>query len=101
MVSLKHYPLISREELGKILVPNYMQRIPETDGWGNPYEFYLNVENPEAQQVMSIRSPGRDGSFSANAYTVAPFDPNDFNQDIVWSDGFFVRWPQAPQAEEP
>jgi hypothetical protein len=23
-----------------------------------------------------------------------PFDPTDRDQDIVWADGFFVRWPQ-------
>lgn len=93
-VSLKDYPPISHEDLGKILVPNYIQSIPETDGWGNPYEFYLNVENTMAEQVMSIRSPGRDGSFSTSTYSVGPFDPIDFDEDIVWSDGFFVRWPQ-------
>ena len=95
VVALEQYPPISRQELGKILVPQYMQSIPETDGWGHPYEFYLNTENPLAKQVMGIRSPGRDGKFSATAYTVGPFAPDNFDEDIVWSDGFFVRWPQA------
>lgn len=95
LVELKHYPLVSRKELEKLLVPQYMQRVPERDGWGHPYEYYLNVEDPLAPQVMSIRSPGRDGEFSAAGYTVGPFDPGDFDEDVVWSDGFFVRWPQA------
>ncbi|MFP5288928.1 MAG: hypothetical protein ACLGI9_24540, partial [Thermoanaerobaculia bacterium] len=69
----------------------------EKDGWGHPYEYYLNVENPLAPQVMGIRSPGRDGEFSAVSYTVGPFDPYDFDEDIVWADGFFVRWPQAKE----
>lgn len=49
-----------------------------------------------AQQVMRIRSPGRDGRFSANDYTVSPFEPTNFDEDIVWTDGYFTRWPQAP-----
>jgi hypothetical protein len=95
IVALKQYPLISRNELEKILVPKYIQSIQETDGWGHPYEFYLNTANPVAKEVMSIRSPGRDGRFSATDYTVGPFASNNFDEDIVWSDGFFVRWPQA------
>lgn len=96
-VELKHYPLVSREELQQVLLPQYLQRLPEKDGWGHPYEYYLNVENPLALHVMGIRSPGRDGEFSAVSYTVGPFDPRDFDEDIVWADGFFVRWPQAEQ----
>ena len=46
---------------------------------------------------MSIRSPGRDGKYSATEYSVTPFDPVDFDEDIVWADGFFVRWPQKKQ----
>ena len=100
-VELKHYPLISHEELEKILVPQYMQRVPEKDGWGHPYEYYLSAADPLAPQVMGIRSPGRDGEFSAASYTVGPFDPGDFDEDIVWNDGFFVRWPQAePEDDE-
>jgi hypothetical protein len=29
-------PAISREELAKVLVPKYIQEIPEKDGWGHP-----------------------------------------------------------------
>ncbi|HSK77606.1 MAG TPA: DUF2059 domain-containing protein [Thermoanaerobaculia bacterium] len=94
-VALKDYSPISFQELEKILVPDYLAKLPETDGWGHPYEFYLNVEDPLAQQVMMIRSPGKDGKFSDSHYSVGPFTPDDFDQDIVWADGFFVRWPQA------
>lgn len=93
-ISLTQYPPISRKELEPILVPKYLQSLPEKDGWGHPYEFYLNTADVLAKQVMSIRSPGRDGRFSATDYTVGPFAPTDFDEDIVWSDGFFVRWPQ-------
>lgn len=93
-VDLALYSLLSRDEVEEILVPQYLQTVPETDGWGNPYEYYLNVETPLAPQVMGIRSPGRDGRFSADSYTVTSFDPDELDEDIVWADGFFARWPQ-------
>ena len=91
---LADYPAISSADLATILVPSYIQEVPELDGWESPYEYYLNVANPLAQQVMAIRSPGRDGRFSSDAYTVGSFDPESSDEDIVWADGFFVRWPQ-------
>ena len=93
-VALSDYPEISHEELAGILVPQYILEVPATDGWGNEYEFHLNTENPLAAQVMSIRGPGREGAFSTDTYTVTSFDPTSFDEDIVWADGFFVRWPQ-------
>ena len=88
------YPPISHADLATILVPGYIKEAPELDGWKSPYELYLNVANPLAQRVMGIRSPGRDGHFSDTAYTVESFAPESYDEDIVWADGFFVRWPQ-------
>jgi hypothetical protein len=93
-VDVGDYAAISHADLTTILVPMYMQEVPELDGWKSPYEYYLNVGNPLAEKVMSIRSSGKDSSFSDNAYTVTSFDPESFDEDIVWADGFFVRWPQ-------
>jgi hypothetical protein len=94
-VDISEVPVISREELAKILVPKYIQEIPEKDGWGHPYEFHLETQNPDALQVMGLRSAGRDGKFSGDTYEVGAFSPGEFDQDIPWMDGFFVRWPQA------
>lgn len=91
-------PVISREELAKILVPKYIQSIPEKDGWGNPYEFHLNTTDPDATHVMGLRSAGKDGRFSEDVYVIGAFSPADADQDIPWMDGFFVRWPEAKKA---
>jgi uncharacterized protein len=99
-VNLKDYPSISREKLESILVPQYIQSIPEKDGWGHPYEFFLNTENPIAAEVMAIRSPGRDGSFSGRSYEISAFEPASFDEDIIWVDGFFARWPQKQPTSE-
>lgn len=94
-IDLAQYPAISRDELQGILVPTYIKVVPEKDGWGHPYEYYLAAKEPLAEKVMCIRSPGRDGAFSAWAYKIGSVNPQDFDQDIVWCDGFFVSWPQA------
>jgi hypothetical protein len=90
-------PVISREELAKVLVPKYIAAIPEKDGWGHPYEFRLNTQDPDAIRVMAVRSAGKDGQFAATVYEVGAFPPADLDQDITWMDGYFVRWPQAKE----
>ncbi len=95
-LDLAHYPEISHADLATILVPEYISAVPELDGWNSPYEVYLNTANPLAEKVMSIRSPGRDGAFSGTVYTVKTFGSERFDEDIVWADGYFIRWPEKP-----
>jgi prepilin-type N-terminal cleavage/methylation domain-containing protein len=85
---------LTPDELAAELSPRYIQEIPDQDGWKNPYEFYLNIANPLVENVMLIRSGGRDLAFAADTYEFGAFDPTDYAQDIVWADGFFVKWPQ-------
>lgn len=80
--------------VGSILVPQYMQEVPNVDGWKTQYEYYLKTASPLDPQVMAIRSMGRDKTEEGTTYSVTSFDPTDYDQDIVWADGFFVRWPQ-------
>lgn len=92
-VDLGEFPLISHREVSKLLAPQYLAVVPELDGWGHPLEFRVNVANPLAPKVLAIRSPGRDGKFSVDSYIQGPFEPDEFDRDIVWADGFFVKWP--------
>ena len=78
-----------------ILVPQYLQSVPSKDGWKHDYVYYLKTGTSVLdKQVMLIFSSGRDTNGIAGTYTVQAFDPTDYDQDIVWADGFFVRWPQ-------
>lgn len=78
-----------------LLVPQYLQSIPELDGWKNAYYYRLKTgTNVLSRNVMLIASGGRDGGTPVGPYTVEAFDPTDYDQDIIWADGFFVRWPQ-------
>jgi len=83
--------------LASVLTPQYLQDIPTLDGWKHAYEYYLNTANPLAKNVMAIRSLGRNGSNDGGPdYSVTSFEPTAYDNDIVWADGFFVRWPQKP-----
>jgi hypothetical protein len=93
-VDFTQVPVISREDLTALLVPKYIAAIPAEDGWGHPYEFRLNTTDPNAIEVMGVRSGGLDGQLSDGNYTVDGFKATDFDQDISWLDGFFVRWPE-------
>lgn len=93
-VTMGSYASVAEVALDTILVPQYLQDVPPVDGWKTGYQYYLNTANPLAQQVMAIRSLGRDKTEETAAYSVTSFEPTDYDQDIVWADGFFVRWPQ-------
>lgn len=94
-ISLGSYQTITHANLKKELVSTYLQEVPQLDGWKNAYDFYLNTANPLAQNVMAIRSNGRNTTKETDSYSVTNFDPTDYDQDIVWADGFMVRWPEG------
>jgi prepilin-type N-terminal cleavage/methylation domain-containing protein len=83
-------------DLQTVLVPQYLQHVPILDGWKSHYEYYLKTDHLLAKNIMAIRSAGRDLTPSTEVYTVTGFDPTDYNQDVIWADGFFVRWPERP-----
>jgi hypothetical protein len=92
VVDLAQVPVISRDALEALLVPKYLKAVPKDDPWGHPYEFRLNTRDA-AEHVMAVRSAGADGEFSGTVYEVGGFPPAEQNQDLVWADGYFLRWP--------
>lgn len=93
-VDLSDYTAIDLAGLEALIVPQYIELVPKLDGWKADYSYYLDPAHPLAEHVMAIGSGGLDRSGVTGSYTVASFDPTDYDQDIVWADGFFVRWPQ-------
>ncbi len=76
-----------------ILVPTYIANPPRTDGWGR-FMFY-NVNGPVGQfDSYNIISLGRDGAqdTATNCGTTT-----NFNNDIIYSDGSFLQWPEGSQ----
>ncbi len=95
-VMMSDYTPITATVLQTVLEPNYVGQLPRLDGWKHPYDYYLNVADPTNKHVMAIRSGGLDGVATGETYTYGSFFPTDYSQDIVWTDGFFVRWPEKP-----
>ena len=96
------------EQIEAQLVPRYIQDTPNLDGWKHPFQYALNITNPSALNVIAVQSCGRLGELGiggtpcaenaapSGVYTVGSFEPTDYEQDIVWVDGFFARWPEKP-----
>jgi hypothetical protein len=99
--AIDRLPVISYQELTQLLVPQYITAVPEKDGWGHPFEYRLDREHPLGKSVMAIRSAGADGTFSGDRYKLGAFPPAEMDQDLVWMDGFFVRWPERKEGKEP
>ncbi|MEO8198866.1 MAG: prepilin-type N-terminal cleavage/methylation domain-containing protein [Thermoanaerobaculia bacterium] len=71
----------------------YLNEIPGKDGWKFSY-VYAYTGNPLGAQVIAIGSGGRNGDLTSFAsVSTGPFTPTDYDQDIIWADGFYVRWP--------
>lgn len=94
-VDMSVYPVVTLPALEAEMVPQYIQEIPLRDAWKNDYEYRLDQADPTGSETMAIRCRGRNGTFDGASYTVGSFQPTDYDQDIVWADGQFVRWPEA------
>ncbi len=84
---------VSYATLSGKLAPTYIKSLPANDGWGNAYGF----GNDSAGQVYGIRSAGKDGTFDTATYTIGP--TSAFNNDIVYSNGSFICYPEGIQAQ--
>lgn len=90
------------------LQPQYIQEVKQSDAWNHPYSYCrpAAITDVTAQggatgkSTLGLISPGRDGTFDYNCgaqVTAGAFDPTDYDQDLIWSDGFFIRYPQKTQ----
>jgi prepilin-type N-terminal cleavage/methylation domain-containing protein len=73
----------------------YMQEVPQNDGWGYQIVFAMNP-NIVDSAVFIACSPARKGVAIGNCaqnWTVRAFISTDYDQDIVWADGYGVRYP--------
>ncbi len=89
---LSRIAVLSAKELEALLVPSYLTSLKLTDGWGRELEVRLD-RSRRGWDVMAVRSAGADGKLEGDRYSRGAFDKSDPEADIVWADGFFVRWP--------
>lgn len=71
------------------LTPTYIRAMPQNDGW--QFGFGYGSENSQ----YYIASAGKDSSFFGTSGTTGP--TTDFDCDIIYSNGAFLRWPEGIQ----
>ena len=90
---------VNVNDLAKLLIPpvgaRYASSVPKKDSWGNPFDYAAAADYGSASQGIAVRSWGRDAQEgpTMNPYPMGPFVVTHYAEDIVWSDGFFVRYP--------
>jgi general secretion pathway protein G len=71
------------------LTPTYIAHPPVQDGWGR----FLSYSVDNGLSKYNIRSFGRDGSSDSLVCGTT----TDFNNDILYSNGTFLQWPEGTQ----
>jgi general secretion pathway protein G len=89
----------SYDELEAILIPEPLAGVPPTDAWDNPFRYECTAPGgPTGCTSYRLASPGRDGEYelpSLAEYDPEPFGTSDYDRDIVYGDGVFVRYPDG------
>jgi type II secretion system protein G len=86
---------LSQEDVQSLLVPTYTKELPRVDGWGRPFRYRIDDATAGKAAAYVVASAGRDGEFSAGAYT--PGQTTGFDCDIVFSNGNFIVYPDGVQ----
>lgn len=86
---------IPASRISELLVPTYLKEVPERDGWGHELQYFLSTTDITGDSFALVRSPGANGTFEGDEYVAGKFPPDAFEQDLVWADGIFMRWPEA------
>jgi general secretion pathway protein G len=72
-----------------VLAPTYIANPVRIDGWSNAFLYDTSSNNQE----YGFRSTGRNGD--PDSFTC--ITTTNFNDDIVYSNGGFVNWPEGAQ----
>ena len=85
---------VSRAELERALVPKYARKLPDLDGWKHPIRVYVGRYDDRGHaRSYLVRSLGRDGRAEGRRYSLGR--TSGFDEDLVFSDGNFVRYPEG------
>lgn len=104
--SIGTFEQVSCEQLTAHLRPTstyfYMQKVGCLDGWKHTYDFARNA-NLSENNVLLICSRGRDGEYESGDaciqdWRMGSYVATDYDNDIVWADGYFVLSPGSTVA---
>ena len=77
----------------------YIRNLPVKDRWGTRIEILGAPENLFGRELLALRSAGPNRRFDGDRVPIGGWGPGDANDDIVWADGAFQRWPAAADRE--
>jgi len=95
---------VSQAQLSGALIPTYIKLLPAKDGWGNGYRFMADQAwaNATPAQNYLVWSAAKDG----NAAGTTGFESSpaggamtNFNNDIIFTNGVFVQYPEGVQTQ--
>jgi type II secretion system protein G len=89
------FAVYNYSSLAARLSPTYIRNTPQLDGWGRDLDYAVDDAADGVAQEYAIRSKGKDNGFETGVYT--PGATNEFECDIVYSMGAFVRYPEGIQ----
>lgn len=85
---------VSFGELERTLQPKYIRKLPRMDAWKNTLEVRVGrIDLERRMQRFAVRSVGKDGDAEGEHYVLGTI--SNFAQDIVYSDGNFIRYPEG------
>ena len=91
----------SMEELRAFLEPTYVRTLPMKDSWGNAFVWRIS---PDGQHYR-ILSAGADGRLSFDSEVIdvnaQPKQSDSLDEDIVYQDGTFLRFPKEASPDVP
>ena len=76
-----------------VLQPTYIAQAPRIDGWQR-FLYYNTMGPANAADQYNLISYGRDGAPDG---TVNCGSTTNFNDDIIYSNGTFLQWPEGTQ----
>lgn len=95
----KYPPAADMGTLAAQVEPTYVKTLPRLDGWGKPLRYECwSATRGDVCDSYAVWSSGKDGAFEQDA--IDKYEggaTTNFNNDIVFSNGSFVRYPQGVQ----
>ena len=88
------YPVSAGAAVSTIAVslePTYVRRLPAKDGWTSDMRYVATMSE------YSVTSYGKDRAAGGGGNVGAAGNTTDFRNDIIFSGGTFVQFPDGPQ----
>jgi general secretion pathway protein G len=77
-----------------LLAPTYIKKIPTYDGWSKEFQVGKEAASYSIMSTGADGKPDYTGNTAADAVTT-----NDFDCDIIFSEGNFVVYPEGVQSQ--